>query len=212
MGLFKIDSELRSYVYDITDSPVELPITLEEVKEFLKLSSDTNEDAVISIMIASAYNLFVEATDFILMKTGYRVYADCFYNIKKLYKYPFSSLSSYKYLKEGVFTDVDSSLYYIDTASSAPVIILKAGASYPTDVDVISQSILIEFVAGKFEAAVEITSNYFDIKLGLLALVAFLYENRGDCDSSFSSSAISLLPEAFKLVVGKYNKNLMWFL
>ena len=203
----------RAFKYDVILAPSEAPITLAEVKSFLKLGSGAEDDTLLTMLIWSAYNIFLEFSDFILMKTKYRVYADKFCYKKYLYKVPFDSVSSYQYKKDDVFVDVDSSLYYIDTASYIASINLKSNKTYPSDIDDTTQSIKIEFFSGIYDTALSISSKYYDIKLGLLNLVSFLYENRGDCDLSFTTSAFSLLlfPATFKSIVSKYNTNLIRF-
>jgi uncharacterized phiE125 gp8 family phage protein len=210
------------YHYEIKTPASELPLTLNEVKTHLNIVlSDNSKDAYLTDLIKAVSNFFEKYTNRDLINKTYNAYLDCFVNYFycinyscdnyyndgiKINKSKVSIVNSIKYLKDDVLTEWDASNYYLDKSNFYSAIRLKENKDYPSDVDNIRQAIVIEFVSG-FGA--DNTSIPNDIKIALLNHIAFLYENRGDCDSGMrnnTSTRISecKLPCATKTIYSSY--------
>jgi uncharacterized phiE125 gp8 family phage protein len=192
------------YGYKIETAPVNLPLTLEEVEEHLRISVDS-EDDYLTFLIETVRDYFECYTNRTLINTTYKAYLDDFPSSIYYYdccdgilirKSKVSSISSIKYLSDNVLTTWDSSNYYFTDVNSYPKVYLVNGSTYPT-VDVRKQAIEIIFIAGYGATETSIPS---DIKMALLNHIALLYENRGDCvaDGTCELSCIS------KSVYNKY--------
>ena len=109
------------------------------------------------------------------------------------------SITSIEYYKDDVLTTVDSSIYYFTDESDYSTINLKATEAWPNDADNRKQAIKITFVSGYGATAADVPQG---IKSAMLAHIANMYENRGDCidcDTAFKNSKSSSLYAPYRL-------------
>jgi uncharacterized phiE125 gp8 family phage protein len=187
------------YSYEVVSGPNNLPVTLEQVKEQLKIDYDTDDD-LLTLYIEAATDLFQSYTNRILINTTFKTYFDCFRQSFELARSKLQSLVAFQYLVNGVFTDVDSSIYYVTNEVLYSRVYIPDPENFPTDKDDLYQSISIEFVAGYGDDSTDVPA---DIQSALLQVVADLYENRGDC-SDCSCSDVMSLPSYARMIYNKY--------
>jgi len=181
-----------AYPYIIILEPVNLAVSLDTVKDHLKIDG-TENDAELTLLIKAATRIAENYTRRTFINTGFRTYRCCFLDCFELKRSKFQALEKYEYLKDGTFTIVDSSLYYITSDTAYSKILLKDGSSYPSDIDMNEQAIIIEFVAGY---GVDEEDIPYDLRLALLNHITALFENRGDCDCV---SAVTTVPSTQNL-------------
>lgn len=173
---------------------VSKPITLEEIKSYLRITGST-EDSLLNIFIDSAVSAFEACSNIDLMNKTYKAYLDsfpfddffCFSQLNTCYNYPIltlprgkvSSIVQIQYYKDGNLVTFDSSKYRLLESTSFGKLTTTENNSYPTNADCIRQAVEITFVSGFGDTAADIPS---DIKIALMSYIANLYENRGDCN------------------------------
>ncbi len=172
------------------------PISVAEVKSYARISS-TSQDTLIGILINAAVSYCESYTKRDLINKTYKFYLDTLpnYNANTSllsngfdYKYrdtgilvkksKLQSVTSIKYYLDDVLTTWDSANYYKSNESIYSSIYLTQDASYPDNIDTKKQSVEITFVAGYGASASDVPDQ---IRLGLLAHVTYMLENRGDC-------------------------------
>lgn len=199
--------------YTITSAPSEEPITLAEVKEYLKLENSTLADNFLeNIAIPAARQMFEEYTNYITIETTFETFDDFFFAQYVLQRTKFrpqiispaNGLVAFEYLLDGIFTPVDPTLFYVTREERYSLVAFNDFESIPENKDDRRQSVRIEFVAGLGATEAEIPA---EIKLGLLQLVTYFNENRGDCGSCSSNDkggVISHMPTSVTLFLQKY--------
>jgi hypothetical protein len=179
----------------VTTSPVEEPLAMQEVKDYLRVEDGVDE-RIIRPFIIAARTMAEEHTGRTLMPTTYTLFVDgydeladplwegtrtgAFLNYYKnfidLPKAPVQSVTSVSTFDDAdVETSFASSRYYVDSVREPARIVLRQGETFPTAMRV-ANAIKIVYVAGY--------SNAFTvpepIRMGMLQHIAFLYEHRGD--------------------------------
>jgi uncharacterized phiE125 gp8 family phage protein len=189
----------RAYPYIIIANPVNLAVSLEKVKEQLRLDpSDSSQDDYLTLLIRAATRIAEAYTRRTFINTTFRTYRDFFENCTKLRRSRFHSLEAYKYSVNGSLIDIDTDLFYVTIETGYSKIVLKDDKEYPEDIDDKLDSILIDFVAGYGTDSANIPP---DLVLGLLNHIAMLYENRGDCDENMCDQFLEKnLPSATRLI------------
>ena len=188
-----------NYILSV-DSSVE-PITLDYVKDYLRISS-TDDDTLLGDLITTARNYGEKYIGRDFINKTYVCYLDCFpnsFHSIELRKSKLQSISSIEYYKDDVLTDVDSSIYYFTDESEYSTINLKTTESWPRDADDRKQTVKITFVSGYGATSADVPQG---IKSAMLAHIANMYENRGDCmdcDTAFKNSKSSSLYAPYRL-------------
>jgi len=179
----------------VTTAPTQEPLSLQEVKEYLRVEDSTDE-RVIRPFIETARVTAEEHTGRTLMPTTYTLFLDGFddtqdplwegwrtgpylnYYKRKIVlpKSPVTSVTSVS-----TFNDADtettfaSTKYYVDSVREPARIVLRNGETFPTALRV-ANAIKVVYVAGY--------TNSFTvpepIRMGMLQHIAYLYEHRGD--------------------------------
>lgn len=178
-----------------------LAVTLDEAKTYLKIpTSFTQQDALITLLIQSSTSFFERFTGRDLINKTYKTYLDNFPIGTSTYKLvgltPISlsyadngivirksklqSISSIKYYSEGVLETWDNTEYYFTDMVDYSAIYLVNEETFPI-VDERKQAIVIEFIAGY---GTDATTIPYEVKEALLQMIAYLYDNRGDCECS----------------------------
>ncbi|MCH1385752.1 MAG: head-tail connector protein [Flavobacteriaceae bacterium] len=157
-------------------------ISLDEVKLYLRIFGD-DDNTMIQMFIDAAYQNAERITGLDLLTTTYECYRPSFYGDLTIRRAPFQSVESIEYLKDGVYTTLDSSKYKVTDTLSYGVIDQIEPPS--TDDDV--KSVKITFKTGYGD---DIGSVPYPIKLSLLQMVSLWYDNRGACECPDSISEI----------------------
>jgi uncharacterized phiE125 gp8 family phage protein len=158
------------------------PITLKEVKAYLKIDGD-DLDNDLDLFIDTVTRKAEQITGRDLLIKTYKGYLDCFPCSSsigiQIQKSKLQSITSIQYLVDGVLTTFDSSNYYITDKQEYAEIWLFDGKTYPTDVDINRrQAVEITFTAGFGSKSCDIPK---DLINAMLAHINLLNENRGDC-------------------------------
>lgn len=177
--------------YIVTARETTLPISLDSVKEQLKIDG-TDEDDYLTLLLNSAISIAELFTKRDISSKTYKCFLDSFTRTYgfELRKSPLTSLDAVRYYKDNTLTTLDSSEYYLTESpnfrSLFPV------DSWPCDSDTRAQAVEIEFRSGYTE-----TTLPADLEVAILQHITALYENRGDCSNK--NQCICLLPSAAKL-------------
>ena len=172
------------YPYKLVTPSSGLVVSLVEIKQQLRLdAADTSQDTFLTqlINVATQAAEFYTRRDF-LTKT-YTVYRDKFDTLMELRRSPLIAISSVYYDDiNNVNTLLSSSLYTASFESEFSYVVIKPNQSLPI-VYCKPQAVRITFTAGYGVAAdVPIV-----IRQAITAIVAGLYENRGDCGAEAST-------------------------
>lgn len=196
-GCRQMDTVYNPYLL-VTDAP-RLPISLDEVKQQLRLDScDPSDDSYLKLLISAVSDYFEEYTNRILLAKSFRTYRDFFPPYILLRKSKFLSLVSFQYYKAGVLTTVDPATYQITQSDDYSKIIPLCNSNFPSNADCMQQTVSIVFTAG---FGIRANSIPADIRMALLQHVSYLWVNRGDCGCDEVGSA---MPEVSKAVYNRY--------
>ncbi len=161
------------YRYELT-SAGPLPIKLKEAKDYLKVDGDT-DNKVLQDMIATVVQYAERYTGRDMRSKTWKLVTDCFEDRILLRKSSVAAVTSVKYSVSGSLVTIATSVYYLKIGHQFSEILLSDGQIWPTDLDDIESGIEIIFGTG--------TARYSEtMKIGSLEHLAFLYQNRGDCD------------------------------
>lgn len=163
-----------SSVYERTDAG-SIPVDLKAAKAHLKLETSADDDLLTDLLEVAA--------DFVEEYVGrdyrantWELRLDVFCDRIFLRRDPVASITSIKYQDEDdVEQTVATSVYYLKKGASSSEILLQPDQEWPSDVHEREQSILVTFET-------EAHRSLGRARAAILRLVAFLYENRGDCD------------------------------
>jgi uncharacterized phiE125 gp8 family phage protein len=180
-----------------------LPLSIDEVRNFLKLPATPAQTELLTLLIDSAARQAESLSDRIFIQRNIKTFRNCFTDIIELKKSPFISLTSFQYLVNNVLVDVPSDLYYVEISNDYSSILLDDQKCYPQDIDRRAQSIEINFIAGY---ATDETLIPKDLKLAFLNHISHLYENRGDCDDYVALTDFSniSIPSNSRAVYNQY--------
>ena len=179
----------------ITTQPTQEPVTLQEVKDYLRVEDNTDErvlrpfietarryaeEHLRRTLMSTTYTLFMDSLDEMEdplwegMRTG--PYKNYYKNYICLPKSPVVSVTHLKtYDDSDNATTMAASKYYVDNAREPARLVLRTGETFPSALRV-ANAIEIEFVAG-YSSPFSIPE---PIRLGMLQHIAFMYEHRGE--------------------------------
>lgn len=129
---------------------------------------------------------------------------------KELRRSPYFSFTSFKYLKSGVWTDIDPATYQIVESDNYSKIAFLPYNYFPKDVDDQEQNTKIRFTTKMFDSISKINS---DIKQAFVLVMASLNQYRGDCIESFNAEAFNIysnLPPAAQMILRSYRLESIW--
>lgn len=172
--------------YRETGTTGPLPLTVKEVKSYLKIDSDADEE-VITLLISAVTSYAEGYTSRDLRTRSWIATLDCFQDRMELRKSEITSITSIKYFDTTpIEQTVSADDYYLRKDHWWGVVLRKKSASWPVDVDTeqAEQRITIEFKT-------ILPTNFDEIKVALLQLVANLYENRGDCETEADAAGLA---------------------
>lgn len=173
--------------------PKSKPVTIEQAKAHARIDED-DDQTLVEDLIATATRLAENYTRRAIMQQTWKMFLDawpaCGY--VELPKAPLIGVTHIKtYDDSDVATTFDSVAYYVDTATKPGRITLRSTGSWPTAARV-ANGIEIQFVCG-YGVLHDPALVPDDIKRGILSLIAWLYEHRGDADQEPPESAYALL-------------------
>lgn len=149
------------------------PVKIDEARDHLRLHSNDDDD-LISPIILAALDAAEAYTRRDFRDNTYQLLLDEFTDRICLRRDVVDTIDSVTRLVATVATAVPTTVYYLKHGVQASEILLQDGETWPTDVDVREQAIVVTFTTkahDRLESA----------KSAILRLVAHLYENRGDC-------------------------------
>lgn len=152
-----------------TTTPTE-PVTLDEAKLHLRVDG-SDEDALITALIAAAREACEDRIDGTVPVTGWRLTLDAFPGAIKLLRGPVSSVQSVKYLDTtGVEQTLSPLDYLVDTASTPGYIVPAYGKAWPETRDQIN-AVEVEYTAGSAAAP-------HALKAWMLLAIGEMFANR----------------------------------
>lgn len=179
----------------VKTEPAQEPVTLQEVKEYLRVEDSTDE-RTIRPLIETARRFAEEHMGRALFSTTFTQYYDSvsdmdsplwegmrtgpylnyYKNYLTLGKSPAVSVTHVKtYDDSDNATTMENTKYYVDSGREPARIVLRTGESFPTALRV-ANAIEVEYVAG-YSSIYSIPE---PIRMGILQHIAHLYEHRGD--------------------------------
>lgn len=181
--------------FSVTTEPTAEPLSLQEVKEYLRVDDATDERVVQPLIIAARQfaeshmnRALMQQTITLYLDTtietenplweGMRTAPDINYykNYVVLPKSPVQSVTSVKtYNDSDTATTMAASKYYVDTSREPARIVLRTGETFPTALRV-ANAIEVIYVAG-YASAYAVPE---PIRMGMLQHIAYMYEHRGD--------------------------------
>lgn len=184
-----------------TAPPACEPLTLAEVKTFLRVDQDADDD-LIAGLISAAREACETATGRSLITRGYSLYLDCWpgtttlpwwdgveegadvlFNGNALFlpRPPLQSVARIRvYNADNSYADMPSGSYVVD-AVTAPGRIVLAGGALPPVPGRAANGIEVQFTAGYGASADSVPPM---LKQGMKQIIAHLYANRGDTASA----------------------------
>ena len=196
-----------AWPYIVTVAPTGLPLTVDEVKDHLRIDQDDKtQDTLLKILIKTATTFAEKYTKKDFITRTYETFRDSFYDNLELRRSPLQSVTTVEYLKDDVLTTVSADVYFATNSNTYSRLALKVGQVWPTDVNARAQAVKITFKTG-FGNTLESVPD--ELREAMMQHIAAMYENRGDCDdnrvsSSLGGSAQKLLPVDAQLI---YDQN-----
>lgn len=169
-------------------------ITLEEAKVYLRVDSE-DENALISAMIDTAEKHVEVATGRVLLTTTFELVYDEISDSIEIPKSPLQEVTKIEVISEaGVKTEVDKSIYDVDTSGTLGRVQLKAGCVWPSHRGFASFIITVKAGYGDTAAAVPPA-----LKQAALAALAVIFASRGGMDREKIDSAVAALCGPYKI-------------
>jgi len=208
--------------YQITVAAAENPVTLTELKAWLKISGSSEDTLLTAIIVAVTRNAELYTKRDFISKT-YRTYRDYFgeadaagvyprmfgygnQNQLELRRTPLNAITSVKYYNtSNVLTTISSAAYYttVTDGSTYSMLYPSPDNSWPSDINTQRlQAVEIIFTAGYANAAT-FKAACPDLWQALFAHMAAVYVNRGDCSMESGCGCDKAPPEA-RMVYGMY--------
>ena len=160
----------------VISGPEVEPIDRDDIAKLnLKLESDSTEDNLLDILIQAAREDIEEKTGRSLITQEREIKYDYFPCFDTIYLShgPIQTVDAVKYFDaDDEEQTLDSSLYWVDTHSPIPRIVIKN--SWPA-AKVRPNAITVEYTAGYGDAASDVPA---PLKSACLVALAWLYENR----------------------------------
>lgn len=179
----------------VTTAPTVEPLTMQEVKEYLRVEDNTDERVVRPFietarrfaeehlgrtLMTTTYSLFIDTNNDMddPLWEGMRTGADLNYykNYIVLPRSPVASVTSVSTFNDAnTEATMASTRYYVDNVSEPAKVVLRQGETFPTALRV-ANAIKVVYVAG-YTSAYSVPE---PIRMGMLQHIAYMYEHRGD--------------------------------
>ena len=211
----------RDYTYTVTVPPANLAISLDMVKNYLKITN-TAQDALLTIFIEAATDYAEKFTRRDFITRTYETFRDFFSDTIsegyytfgqnpslgvaaitgtgnvgfELRRSPLQSVEQIQYLSSGVQTTVPAAIYYNTIETDYSEVLSVEDGDWPEDADRRLQAITITFKTGYGDDDTDMPAWVTE---GILQHVANMWANRGDCSGCGDSSGL-LVPTTAKLL------------
>jgi uncharacterized phiE125 gp8 family phage protein len=182
--------------YKVTTGPSSEPLTLSEVKAFLKVDG-SDEDGLITLLIQAARESVEKYCTLALLPQTITEYFGKFeqYGLR-LSISPLISVTSVTYTAVGSTTQtLSTDIYGTDTAWTPPLIYRKYNQDFPT-IEPGPKSITVTYQAGYANAA----SVPATLKQAMLLMIADWYDNRQD--------GVKTMPTASQILLDRFR---VWY-
>jgi uncharacterized phiE125 gp8 family phage protein len=186
------------YRTEVLTTPASAPVSLEEAKLFLRITS-TAEDALISAYIEAATSQLETYTRRTFVTTEFRGEYDAVqvsgqeaHPFVTLYRSPVASIESVQVSNNGVYYDAD---YQLKLQSGFSRVLL--GDSETSVLDSSPFPLRVDYTAG-YGGPDDVPQA---IKTAILMYVNHLYSNRGDCTPECNAG---MMPNEIKALLGPY--------
>jgi uncharacterized phiE125 gp8 family phage protein len=164
------------------------PLNINEVKDYLRLTS-SDFDGQLKMLIDTVSSYAEQITGRDLLNKTYKGFLDCFPTDGcgiKITKSKLQSITSIQYYIDGTLTTFASTNYFITQSNDYSSIEPNENVTYPTT-DRRKQAVEITLVAGYGSELCNIPTG---LKRAMLAHLAFLYDNLGDCSGSCDDKGV----------------------
>jgi uncharacterized phiE125 gp8 family phage protein len=182
--------QIQAKDYIVETPAVSSALSLDEVKEHLKITDDDRNDYLFSL-IKVVTDQAEQITGRDLMNKTYKGFLDCFPACStrsiQIRRSKLQSITSIQYYVDTVLTTFDANKYYItETGNGFSTMNLFEDESWPTGVDKRRQAIVITFVAGYGTDSCDIPAG---LRQAMLSSIAMLYDDAGDCGEGTALNA-----------------------
>ena len=181
----------RGFSYIVTVPPAELAVSLQDVKDALKIDG-TADDDFITLLIESATTYAEQVTGRWFIKRTCETYRDhspskwgysegYYHSLPswKIRRSPLDSVDSIEYISEGVYTELDSANYYHTTELAYSHILAEPDTSGFPHININRMQMWrITFIAGMADDESGVPAW---AKTAIMMHVVAMYHNRGDC-------------------------------
>lgn len=166
--------------YEITAQPTAEPLTLDEVKTFLNLTSN-DHDAMLDLFIRMAREWAEKTTGRAMLSQTIKQYWDewptgIFGETWELGIAPVTSVTSIQYLDSAGATQTWATTNYTADVKSRPARIVPTDAVEYPELDDAPNAVIVTYVAG----VSSVSSVPATARAAMMQKIAFLYENRED--------------------------------
>lgn len=183
-------------IYKLIEAPDIEPLTIDEVKEHLRVDND-DDDTLIESLITTARMMVEEYTALQLLPSTWELYLDSFPNEILINKTPIQEISSLKYYdSSNVLTTLDANLYDVDIIGQPARVKSVSTSSFPCSY-IRLNSVVCNFIAG-YEDAASIPA---PLKQAMLMIIGHLFEHREDVAIGVS---VNEMPMASKYLMNPY--------
>jgi len=169
------------------------PITLDEVKQRLRLVGNSDFDSELTRLITVAREMCERITGRDLINKTYKGFLDYYCNQVEFRKSKLQSISSIKYYLDNVLTTVSPAKYYFTNSSDYSQLVFTEDFTTDNRLQVIE----IEFIAGYGTTASTVPVS---LKEAMLSFIDWLFNNNGDCTNEDSLMARKLFQS---YIIGK---------
>ena len=194
-----ITGPAEAFSYIRTSGPATTPISLSELKSYLKITTSTDDTLLLLII-----DLVTEVAEKImrrdLISKTYTTYRDAISFTSKYLVLRRSKLLAVNYIKyidiNDVLITISPTIYSNTIEADYSKIFLNKNENWPSDVQDVPQAIQISFDAGYGTLSIDVPA---DIRGALLQHAALFYENRGDCACDGVGAELSLPSQSRKI-------------
>lgn len=183
------DTHCPAAVYELVAYATS-PVSLADMKTYLRISG-SSEDALIQSLIDAATAWSEDYTGRQFRENTWKLLLDEFADRIDIRRSPVKEITSITHIVSGVPAIVAASTYYLKHLTQLAEVLLVDGEDWPTTTDEREQAITVFFTAAVYARAL---GRFND---AVKRLVAYLYENRGDCtcdtESAIASGASAIL-------------------
>lgn len=159
----------------VTVPPAEEPVTVEEAKEFARIT-DSAEDAVVERLITVAREKVEAFTQRALLTQTVVQRWDCWPRWMEMLRAPVASVTSLQYIDvNGATQTVSSANYYTDLASEPARLVAIPTYSWPMLQDGRPNAVVLTYVAGHADAD-DVPQG---IKIAIMQLVRYSFDEEG---------------------------------